>query len=144
MWACGTRGYADAMRILIAVAAALATITPAVAVAAPVEGYKSPNGKVACVYLRGYDANGSAVRCGKKGSSRGRLLTNKGAAKSVAWSWPAKQLGSSFFTAPTGKYLYLVGGTAKLTGDSKTLRCKFTTSSVRCLNGAQKSLSVKS
>lgn len=130
------------MRAALTVLALLVVAAPASAATA-VEGYKSANGKVACVYLRDYDANGNAVRCGKQGASRGKLLTSRGTARSVAWTWPAKQLGSSFFTAPSGKTLYLTGGTAKLTGDSKTLRCRFTSSSVRCTNGAQRTLSVR-
>jgi hypothetical protein len=47
-----------------------------------------------------------------------------------------------FFRARPGQTLYLVGGTAKLDGDDSTLRCTFTRSSVRCLNGSGDGVSV--
>jgi hypothetical protein len=112
----------------------------AVALAGPpkthgdVEGYHSPDNRVACVMVLNYDAHGNAARCGRKGSST---------AKTVKWRWPDAHKLFSFTPAPPGRTLYLVGGTAKLTGNRGELRCTFTGAShVRCLNGQGHGLDV--
>jgi hypothetical protein len=115
---------------------------PGAAAAQPVEGYRSADNRVGCVMYQGFNADGNAVKCGRRGSSRGLLLTGDGAARRATWRWPARQLGSLFFRARPGQTLYLVGGTAKLDGDDSTLRCTFTRSSVRCLNGSGDGVSV--
>jgi hypothetical protein len=121
--------------LLLSSLAAGATAGAALAADAPVEGYRSPDGRIACVLLQGYDASGNAVACGSRSSSRGVLLTGSGAARATPWNWPATQLGSAFFTARWGRTLFLSGGTAKLTGASTTLHCTFTRpTAVLCLN----------
>jgi hypothetical protein len=108
-----------------------------------VEGYHSPDNRVACVMILRYDRAGNAVRCGRKGSRQGLLLASHGAARSVRWRWPDAHKLFSFTPAPLGKTLYLVGGTAKLKGNAHELRCTFTgRSHVRCLNGAGRGLDV--
>ncbi len=129
--------------VLIACALALLAAFPSTAGAAqPVEGYRSADNRVGCVMYQGFNADGNAVKCGRRGSSRGLLLTGAGAARRATWRWPAKQLGSLFFRAPPGQTLYLVGGTAKVQGDTHTLRCTFTRRSVRCFNGSGDGISV--
>ena len=114
-----------------------ALLPAAVASAAePVEGYRSADNRVGCVMYAHFNAVGNAVRCGRRGSARGLLLTSNGAARRATWRWPARELGSLFFSARPGQTLYLYGGTAKLEGDEGILRCTFTRSSVRCLNGS--------
>jgi hypothetical protein len=104
--------------------------------ARPVEGYRSPDSRVACVLYQGFNADGNAVKCGRRGSNEGLLLPSAGAARSVKWSWPAKQLGSLLFKARYNQTLYLYGGTAKLEGDASVLRCVFKKGTgVRCTNG---------
>jgi hypothetical protein len=121
----------------------------AVALAGPpkthgdVEGYHSPDNRVACVMVLNYDAHGNAARCGRKGSSKGLLLASAGAARPAKWRWPDARKLYSFTPAPLGRTLYLVGGTAKLKGNRSELRCTFTGSShVRCLNGQGHGLDV--
>jgi hypothetical protein len=83
-----------------------------------------------------YNAAGNAARCGRKGSGKGLLLSSDGAARAVKWRWPNAHKLYSFTAAPPGRTLYLVGGTAKLKGNRRELRCTFTgRSHVRCLNG---------
>ena len=125
------------MRALLAtLALALAAAAPAAA-AAPDEGYHDSGNRVACVMYAHFDANGNAVKCGRRGGERGFLLTSAGPARRKAWSWPARQLGNTFFTASYGVTYYLYGGTAKLEGDSSILRCRFRRAPVRvrCVNG---------
>jgi hypothetical protein len=125
------------------VAVAVAGSFPSAAHAAqPVEGYRSADNRVGCVMYQGFNHDGNAVKCGRRGSSRGLLLTGDGAARRATWRWPAQQLGSLFFRARSGQTLYLSGGTAKLDGDESTLRCTFTRSSVRCLNASGDGISV--
>lgn len=120
---------------LSAAFAATACGSAAAAADDPVEGYRSPDGKVACVLFQDYDAKGDAVACGTKQGSRGVLLTGSGAARSTDWRWPAADLGDKLFAARWGRTLFLSGGTAKLTGTSATLRCTFQRpTSVVCLN----------
>lgn len=108
-----------------------------------VEGYHSPDNRVACVMVLRYDRAGNAVRCGRKGSGKGLLLASHGAAKTVRWRWPNARKLFSFTPAPLNTTLYLVGGTAKLQGNAHMLRCTFTgRSHVRCLNGAGRGLDV--
>jgi hypothetical protein len=123
------------MRTLLAVVALLAF--PAVAAAAtPVEGYHSADGREGCVMYQQFNSHGNAVKCGRRGSGKGLLLTSTGAARKQAWHWPAHQLGSLFFTAPENKTLYLTGGTAKLDGTKNDLRCTFKKAlGVTCTNG---------
>jgi hypothetical protein len=128
--------------------ALLATLALAVPAGPPkthgdVEGYHSPDNRVACVMILRYDRAGNAVRCGRKGSRHGLLLASRGAAKRVKWRWPDARKLFSFTAAPPGKTLYLVGGTAKLHGNARMLRCTFTgRSHVRCRNGAGRGLDV--
>ena len=110
--------------------------------AQPVEGYRSADNRVGCVMYQGFNADGNAVKCGRRGSSRGLLLTGDGAARRASWRWPAEQLGSLFFRARSGQTLYLTGGTAKLQGDERTLRCTFARSSVSCLNASGDGIAV--
>ena len=110
--------------------------------AQPVEGYRSADNRVGCVMYQGFNAHGNAVKCGRRGSSRGLLLTGDGAARRASWQWPATQLGSLFFRTRPGQTLYLTGGTAKLQGDENTLRCTFARSSVRCLNASGNGIAV--
>ena len=125
------------LRTLLVVVGAVAASFPSAAQAAqPVEGYRSADNRVGCVMYQGFNNDGNAVKCGRRGSSRGLLLTGKGAARRATWRWPAQQLGTLFFRARPGQTLYLSGGTAKLEGDESTLRCTFTRSSVRCLNAS--------
>ncbi len=98
---------------------------PAASAATPVEGYRAPDNRVGCVMYQGYNDNGNAVKCGRRGSSNGLLLPSAGAARKQKWRWPARQLGDLFFTATYGQTLYLYGGTAKLEGDDSILRCEF-------------------
>jgi hypothetical protein len=121
----------------------------AVALAGPpkthgdVEGYHSPDNRVACVMVLKYDAAGNAARCGRKGAAKGLLLPSDGPAKSVRWRWPDAKKLFSFTAAPPGRTLYLVGGTAKVKGNAHQLRCTFTgRSHVRCLNGQGRGLDV--
>ena len=129
------------MRISVATVATLAATAAcaAPAQAADVEGYHDSGNRIGCVLIQGFDSHGNAVRCGaKKGGSRGLLLTSDGAARRVAWRWPASKLGNLFFTAAYNTTYYLVGGTAKLEGSTSDLRCTFRRSpSVRvvCKNG---------
>jgi hypothetical protein len=130
------------LRSLAALAATLAV--PGVAVAAgppitkgPVEGFHSPGNHVACVTLLRYNRDGNAVRCGRRGSGKGRLLAWHGPSRKARWRWPTKKsLHSFYYRAPLGKTLYLTGGTAKVDGNSSMLRCTYTgRDHVRCLNG---------
>jgi hypothetical protein len=121
----------------------------AVALAGPpkthgdVEGYHSPDNRVACVMVLKYNAAGNAARCGRKGSAKGLLLPASGPARSVTWRWPNAHKLYSFTPAPAGRTLYLVGGTAKVKGNVHQLRCTFTGAShVRCLNGQGRGLDV--
>ena len=108
-----------------------------------VEGYHSPDNRVACVMVLRYDAAGNAVRCGRRGSRHGLLLASDGAARSVKWRWPDARKLFSFTRAPLNETLYLVGGTAKLQGNAHMLRCTFTgRSHVRCRNRAGSGLDV--
>src|ERR1700712_4062136 len=111
----------------------------------PVEGYRSPDGRVGCVLFQDYDSHGNAVACGRRTGTRGVLLTGSGAAKAAAWTWPADRLGSDFFTARWDRTLYLSGGTAKTTGSSTTLRCVFRSpAGVQCLNRSGVGLAITS
>ncbi len=92
--------------------------------AADVEGYHDPGGRIGCVMMRSA-SNSHSVRCGAHGSSKGLLLGATGSARKVAWSWPASSLGQLFFPVTYGTTYYLVGGTAKLDGTSKDLRCRW-------------------
>jgi hypothetical protein len=133
------------LRSLAALAATLAL--PGTALAAgvggppiskgPVEGFHSPGNHVACVTLLRYNRDGNAVRCGRKGSGRGRLLAWHGPSRKTRWRWPTKRsLHGFYYAAPPGRTLYLTGGTAKLNGNNSMLRCTFTgRDHVRCLNG---------
>jgi hypothetical protein len=118
---------------------AAAVWAPPAGAAPPVEGYHAPGGGgVGCVMYQGFDRNGNAVKCGFKGGDRGLLLRSAGSALSRPWSWPARSLGNLFFPATYGQTLYLLGGTAKLDGDTSDLRCTFKkrpSVRVRCLNG---------
>ena len=121
----------------------------AVALAGPpkthgdVEGYHSPDNRVACVLVLHYNAAGDAASCGRKGAGEGLLLPSDGAAKPAKWRWPNPHKLYSFTLAPAGRTLYLVGGTAKLRGNRHDLRCTFTgRSHVRCLNGQGRGLDV--
>jgi hypothetical protein len=109
-----------------------------------VEGYHSPDDRVACVMVLNYDAAGNAARCGRRrGSAKGLLLPASGPAKTVKWRWPDKAKLFAWVAAPTGRTLYLVGGTAKVKGNRHELRCTFTgRSHVRCLNGQGRGLDV--
>jgi hypothetical protein len=108
-----------------------------------VEAYRSPDNRVACVMVLNYDSAGNAARCGHKGSTRGLLLSSRGTARAVRWRWPDAKKLFSFTSAPLGRTLYLVGGTAKLNGNRHELRCTFTgRSHVRCLNGQGHGLDV--
>jgi hypothetical protein len=117
-------------------------LAPSARAAQPVEGYRSADNRVGCVMYQGFNADGNAVKCGRRGSSRALLLTGDGAARRASWRWPAKQLGSLFFRARPGQTLYLTGGTAKLQGDVNTLRCTFARSSVQCLNASGDGIAV--
>jgi hypothetical protein len=110
--------------------------------AQPVEGYRTADGRIGCVMYQGFNSAGNAVKCGRRGSSRGLLLASDGSARSAAWRWPARSLGSLFFRTTPGQTLYLYGGTAKVEGDDSNLRCSFTRASVRCLNGGGAGLTV--
>lgn len=106
--------------------------------ARPVEGYHDAGNRIGCVMYQNFNTDGNAVRCGRKGGRRGLLLTSAGPSRKQSWTWPARRLRSLFFTAPYGRTLYLYGGTAKLEGDSSTLRCLFKrhpSVRVRCTNG---------
>jgi hypothetical protein len=108
-----------------------------------VEGYHSPDNRVACVMVLNYNAAGNAVRCGRKGSGQGLLLASDAAARAVKWRWPDKRKLFSWTRAPAGRTLYLVGGTAKIKGNRHDLRCTFTgRSHVRCVNGQGRGLDV--
>jgi hypothetical protein len=108
-----------------------------------VEAYHSPDSRVACVMVLHYDAAGNAVRCGRKGSGQGLLLASNGTARAAKWRWPNAKRLYSFTAAPTGRTLYLVGGTAKLKGTRHQLRCTFTgRGHVRCVNGQGHGLDV--
>ena len=110
-----------------AVAAALtlgAAAAPASA-ARPVEGYHDAGNRVGCVMYQNFNSDGNAVKCGRRGGRRGLLLRSAGPSRKLPWRWPARTLERSFFTATYGQTLYLYGGTAKLEGDSSTLRCTF-------------------
>ncbi len=114
-----------------------ASAAPASA-AMPVEGYHDPGDRIGCVMYQHYDANGNAVKCGRRGGHKGLLLTSAGPSRKGAWRWPARRLGSLFFTAGYGTTYYLYGGTAKFEGDSSILRCVFKrrpSVRVRCMNG---------
>jgi hypothetical protein len=128
---------------------AMLPLLAAVALAGPpkthgdVEGYHSPDNRVACVMVLHYDAAGNAVRCGRKGSGKGLLLPSDGPAKAAKWRWPDAHKLFSFTLAPPGRTLYLVGGTAKIKGNARELRCTFTGAGhVRCLNGQGHGLDV--
>lgn len=132
------------MAALATTGAALWAAAPAAA-APPVEGYHDAGDRVGCVMYQGFDRNGNAVKCGGRDGSRGLLLRSAGAASSRPWSWPARSLGSVFFTATFGQTLYLLGGTAKLDGDESDLRCTFKrlpSVRVKCLNGDQRGIVV--
>jgi hypothetical protein len=103
----------------------------------PAEGYHSRGNHVACVLLLRYNRDGNAVRCGRTGSSKGRLVTWHGPSRQIKWRWPTKKsLHNNFYTAPVGQTLYLTGGTAKLTGTEAMLHCLFTARDhLRCVNG---------
>jgi hypothetical protein len=103
----------------------------------PVEGYHDSGDRVGCVMYAHFDANGNAVKCGRRGGEHGLLLTSAGPARRKAWTWPARRLGNLFFTASYGVTYYLYGGTAKLEGDRSILRCRFRRAPVRvrCTNG---------
>jgi hypothetical protein len=120
----------------------LVALAPSARAAQPVEGYRSADNRVGCVMYQGFNADGNAVKCGRRGSSRGLLLTGDGAARRASWRWPAKQLGSLFFRTRPGQTLYLTGGTAKVQGDESTLRCTFSRSSVQCLNASGDGIAV--
>jgi hypothetical protein len=126
-------------RIALGAVTALLTLPAAASAGPPItkgaaEGYHSTGKHVACVLLLRYNADGNAVRCGRRGSSSGRVVTWRGRSRTARWSWPTKL--PDFYLAPTGKTLYLTGGTAKLQGNKTMLRCTFTGSDhVRCLNG---------
>jgi hypothetical protein len=108
-----------------------------------VEGYHSPDNRVACVMVLRYDAAGNAVRCGHKGSGKGLLLPSRGSARAVKWRWPNPDKLFSWIPARSGQTFYLVGGTAKITGTRHQLRCTFSgRSHVRCLNGQGHGLDV--
>jgi hypothetical protein len=102
----------------------------------PAEGYHSSGNHVACVLLLRYNRDGNAVRCGRRGSSKGRLVTWHGPSRRIKWRWPTKRgLHGNFYAAPK-QTLYLTGGTAKLDGNDRMLRCRFTgRDHVQCLNG---------
>jgi hypothetical protein len=121
--------------LLPSLTAATAIATPAVAVQAPVEGYRSPDGHIGCTLLQNYNKAGDAVACGTETGTRGILLRSSGRARTTSWSWPATTLGQSFLTATWNRTLFLSGGTAKLTGSVSTLHCTFTRpTTVICLN----------
>jgi hypothetical protein len=50
-------------------------LAPSARAAEPVEGYRSADSRVGCVMYQGFNADGNAVKCGRRGSSRGLLLT---------------------------------------------------------------------
>jgi hypothetical protein len=106
--------------------------------APPVEGYHDAGDRVGCVMYQGFDRHGNAVKCGFNGGDDGLLLRSAGAARTKPWSWPARSLGNLFFTTNYGQTLYLVGGTAKLDGTRRDLRCTFKkrpSVRVKCFNG---------
>jgi hypothetical protein len=120
--------------VLLGAFASCLAASPASA-ARPVEGYRSPDSSVGCVLYQNFDSAGNAVKCGRRGSKRGLLLTSSGAAFSAKWAWPAKSLGTLFFKAQYNQKLFLYGGTAKLQGDASILRCVFKRGAgVRCTN----------
>jgi hypothetical protein len=122
-------------RFVLSLVAIAAAVGASPAAARPVEGYHTPDGRIGCVMYPGFNADGNAVKCGRHGSARGLLLPSAGPARKMAWSWPAKSLGSLFFTAPLNRKLYFYGGTAKLVGDDSILRCTFSKAKVVCRNG---------
>lgn len=132
-------GYGSGMRLLphgLASLVAALVVVPAASAATPVEGYRAPDNRVGCVMYQGFNEDGNAVKCGRRGSSKGLLLPSAGSARKQKWRWPARQLGDLFFTATYGQTLYLYGGTAKLQGDDTVLRCTFRRGrGVRCDNG---------
>lgn len=130
------RRLAGALLLPTLTAAAALAAGPALAAQAPVEGYRSADGEIACVLYQDYTPAGDAVACGTADGTRGVLLTSSGRARSTAWRWPSGTLGESLLTAKAGRTLYLTGGTAKLTGTTATLRCTFAKpTTVTCLNG---------
>lgn len=102
------------------------------ALAGPVESFHSPNGKFGCTMYRDYDANRNSIRCGTKHGGQGLGLGESGKSSKVGWRNPKG--------APSIRYnqvLYVVGGTFKVYGDNKTLRCVVRRrSGVTCRNGA--------
>jgi hypothetical protein len=124
------------IRYSLASLLAALVVVPTATAATPVEGYRAPDNQVGCVMYQGFNDDGNAVKCGRRGSSKGLLLPPAGAARTQKWRWPARQLGDLFFTATYGQTLYLYGGTAKLQGDDSVLRCRFRRGNgVRCDNG---------
>jgi hypothetical protein len=123
-------------RTFLAAFTVLGVHASAASAARPVEGYRSPDNKVGCVLYQNFNSAGNAVKCGRRGSNKGLLLPYAGAARKMAWSWPASRLGTLFFKASWNKTLYLDGGTARLDGGPSILRCTFKKpAEVRCTNG---------
>ena len=126
-------------RATAAVAAlALGAAAAPASAARPVEGYHDAGNRLGCVMYQNFNSDGNAVKCGRKGGRRGLLLRSAGPSRKLSWSWPAPTLKRLSFTATYGQTLYLYGGTAKLEGDSSTLRCTFhrrPSVRVRCTNG---------
>jgi hypothetical protein len=127
------------MRIaILALPIFLALASPAWAGDVDIEGYHDRGDRIACVMVK-RASGATAVRCGARGRSKGLLLGSSGRARRVRWEWRTDRPDIDHFTVKYGQTLYLYGGTAKLEGDSKTLRCTFLRSPsvrVRCRNRA--------
>jgi hypothetical protein len=124
------------MKRVITAAVLLTLAAAAPAKAADLEGYHDPGKRIGCVMMRSA-SNAHSVRCGARGSSKGLILSANGSARKVSWHWPASSLGQLFFTVTYGTTYYLVGGTAKLDGTNKDLRCRWSKAPsvrVKCSN----------
>jgi hypothetical protein len=90
--------------------------------ATDVEGYYDKTDRIACMMVK-RESGATAVRCGAKGRTTGLLLGSSGKASRVPFEWRPDRPVIAHHEVDYGKTLYLYGGTAKLVGDSKTLRC---------------------
>ena len=96
------------------------------------QAYRVRDGNTACVVYQGFNSDGHAVKCGRRGSSEGLVLPSAGASRATEWQWPDESL---FVVVAAGQTLYLRGGSARLQGDDSDLRCEFDGDEVRCDNG---------